>query len=86
MSMDEFTYHVGEKKWLLPLVVAIDDGVVSRHYFYQIIEYRRPKKGEYFLDGAVITAYKAVTDLYDEYLVVELTCPAKLIWVWEKDK
>ena len=30
-------------------------------------EFRAPKKGEYFLSGAIVTAYKCVRDMPEEY-------------------
>jgi len=42
-------------------------------------EFRAPKKGEYFLSGASVTAYLAKNDLTQEYFIakphVPKTCP-----------
>lgn len=36
-----------------------------------VIGYRPPKKGEYYLGGAIVEAYKAYNDLTSSYWVVE---------------
>ena len=36
-------------------------------YFVKAGEYREPKRGEYFLSGAIVQAYKAPNDLSQKY-------------------
>lgn len=35
-------------------------------------EYREPKKGEWYLSGAVVTAYKAPNDLSTKYFIATI--------------
>lgn len=74
------------KKWTLPDVLCFP---VTFHYnwnksnfFYRVLGYRPPKKGEYYLSGAKIAVYKAPNDLSCPYLVVEKTDHAIRESVW----
>lgn len=40
------------------------------HWSYSIQGMRKPKRGEFYLSGAVVQAYQAPDDLVGEYLVV----------------
>lgn len=41
--------------------------------FYEKIDFRPPKKGEYYLSGAIIAAYMAPNDLLASYIIVRPT-------------
>ncbi len=41
--------------------------------FYEVVGKRAPKKGEWFISGAIPVAYKAKNDLVSEYLVARPT-------------
>ena len=38
---------------------------------YDVIGFREPKKGEYYLSGAIVVAYVAPNDLTSKYHVVK---------------
>jgi hypothetical protein len=46
-------------------------GVFPQRYFYRKVDFRAPKKGEWYLSGAIVEAYQAPNDLTDEYQIVE---------------
>ncbi len=81
-----FTYYENGKKWKLPEVVYFYT-TTNTPYFYNVVEFRCPKKGEYYLSGALVTGYLAPNDLSTEFLVVELTKKAvqQTIWVASLD-
>lgn len=41
--------------------------------FYRILGFRPPRKGEFYLSGAIVEAYRARNDLMATYTVVEPT-------------
>lgn len=60
------------KKWNLPDVVQFGNlMLISPHYTYEVIDFRCPREGEYYLSGAVPQAYQAPNDLSHEYLIVK---------------
>lgn len=72
-------YREGGKRWTLPLVVRVERGF----YFYKVLGFRPPKRGEWYLSGAVVEAYKSCSDLETPYLVIETTAKAVQRTVWE---
>jgi len=46
-------------------------GLLQDRYFYRKVGFRAPKKGEWYLSGAIIEAYRAPNDLTTPYQVVE---------------
>ena len=78
-------HREGGKKWVLPEVVRGQKGGL-RHYFYTVRGFMQPKKGDYYLSGAKIMAYRAFADLDDEYLVIDFTDKAypKGMTRWER--
>lgn len=46
-------------------------GLFATRHFYTKVGRRAPKKGEWYLSGAVVEAYQAPNDLLSEYMVVE---------------
>lgn len=74
------TIQIGSQRWELPLVVS--DGECS--YFYDVVGFRKPLKGEWFLSGAIVQMYESLNDLNTEYLVVEKRGRAIKKWVYAK--
>jgi len=80
------TVRLEGKKWQLPEIVRFEPwgsvGLYSGNYFYDVVGYRPPKKGEYYLSGAIVEAYRAPNDFSTPYLVVVKTKRAVLRQVW----
>jgi hypothetical protein len=76
-------YYDGKRTWNLPQVIFIN----GEFKFYKVIGFQNPKKGEWFLSGAIPEAYQATNDLSQEYLVIETTETAyrKSIWVKKEE-
>lgn len=51
--------------------------------YFRVVQFRHPKKGEYYLSGALIQAWLAPNDLLSEYWVVLPTYKARKVWSWE---
>jgi len=77
------------KRWTLPDVIPFErtphaSGILNTHWYYNIIDYRKPKKGDWYLSGAEVIAYYAPNDLPGmDYLIAEQRVQAvkKSIWV-----
>lgn len=67
----------------IKFIARCGSGVFDAHYFYTVVGKRAPKKGEWYLSGAIVEAYQAPNDLTDEYTIVERGARAKqkLVWV-----
>jgi hypothetical protein len=55
---------------------GISTGTVDNHapqscFQYRKIAFRNPKKGEWYLSGAIVTAYRARNDMTSPYHIVE---------------
>ena len=50
---------------------------LSNLCFYEHLEFRPPKKGEFYLSGAIVTAYRAPNDLSTAFRIVRPTFRAK---------
>ena len=61
-------YTNGKQTWNLPDRLIFDSATSYARLRYTV-EYREPRSGEFFLSGAVITAYRAYNDLTNKYLV-----------------
>jgi hypothetical protein len=70
------------KTWRLPLVLPFEKK--RGHYFYNVVGYRRPKRGEWFISGGPPEAYYAPNDLSAVYLIAEPTDRAAKEQVWVK--
>lgn len=46
-------------------------GLFAQRHFYRKVAFRAPKKGEWYLSGAIVDAYQAPNDLTSEYQIVE---------------
>ena len=62
-------------------VFFFGDGVY-RNCFYEYIGYRCPNRGEFYLSGAEIHAYRAHADLSTRYHVVRPTVHAVSVTAW----
>lgn len=53
------------------------EGLTARHHtpknlrWVKVIGFRPPRKGEYYLSGAIVEAYKAPNDLTSSFWIVE---------------
>jgi hypothetical protein len=47
------------------------EGLNDNPHTYEVVGFQTPKKGDYFLSGAVVQAYKAENDLNTFYWVVK---------------
>jgi hypothetical protein len=81
-------YRQGGKKWTLPDVVVFegDFSLAFPKFTFVVLGYRRPKKGEHYLSGAIPQAYIAPNDLSSEYLVVRKNEKLVLRQVWVPEK
>ena len=70
------------KKWKLPDVLPC--GALSKMFFYDVLDYREPRKGEYFISGAIPELYKAPNDLSTKYLTVTKIYPIKAKTIYER--
>lgn len=52
-------------------------------HFYDLGLFRAPRKGEFYLSGAVVAAYRASHDMTSAYRIAIPTKPAKLGLVWQ---
>lgn len=53
-------------------------------HFYERGPFRPPRKGEFFLSGAVVAAYRASHDMTSPYRIAIPTRPAKLGLIWQE--
>jgi hypothetical protein len=59
-------------KYNLPDIVQFGDStLISPHYTYEVIDYREPREGEYYLSGAEPHAYQAPNNLSAPFLIVK---------------
>ena len=75
-----YTMYVGNKKIVLPPTLPIQDSSLKK-CFYQVIDYREPKKGEWFISGAIPTLYKTHNDLSTKYVIPIPTYFSKTIQI-----
>ncbi len=73
MSGKTITYREAGKKWTLPSVLNFSLGLSNGLAFYDVLGYREPRAGEFYLSGARVAAYKAPNDFSTKYLVVKPT-------------
>jgi len=72
MEKEKTFFHREQgKKWILPKKVHFEGAPQRALKSYKILGYRFPKKGEYFLSGAICEAYLSPNDLSAYYLVVQ---------------
>lgn len=85
-------YRQNGKKWTLPDIVEFEGRVKELSvmgypkFTYEVVGYRKPLKGEYYLSGAIPEAYLAPNDLSTEYLVVRKKEKMVLRQVWVSEK
>lgn len=70
---------------MLPQVVnfipARQSGLFAERWFYRKVGYRAPKKGEFYLSGAIVEAWQAPNDLSTPYHIVEKVARAKRVTI-----
>lgn len=65
-----------------PVIVFEGLGGMASKWSYRRAGKAKPKRGEYYLSGAIPQAYKAPNDLTIEYEIVEPIREFKLQQVW----
>jgi len=55
-------------------------GGVGGECYYEVLGFRSPSKGEWYLSGAIVEGYKAFSDLTMKYWVVKPTHYARRVW------
>ena len=86
---DTFIHREQGKKWLLPKVLTFGNRFQkfpsgNTHYApnlceYEIVGYRNPKKGEWFLSGAQVEAWEAFNDQSTPMLIAKPTIQVKAV-------
>ena len=66
-----FIHRENGKRWKLPILVKSGEYMLSKSKKYKVLGFRTPKKGEYYLSGAEVMAWKAPNDLSTKYLVIK---------------
>jgi len=81
-------YRQNGKKWTLPDAVEFEGryDVAYPRFSFVVLGFRKPKKGEHYLSGAIPHAYIAPNDLSTEYLVVQRKEKLVLRQVWVPEK
>lgn len=74
----QFIHREKGKKWSLPRTVIFEGhkrpGMhTGARCWYKVIGFRPPRKGEHYLSGAIVKAYKASANISGSYLVVKAT-------------
>jgi hypothetical protein len=67
----------------------MDGGILqNRMHTWKRIAFRAPKKGEYYVSGAIPAAYKAKNDLSTSFLIVEPleSFEQRMQWVPTKER
>lgn len=52
--------------------------------YFERVAFRAPRKGEFYLSGAIVAAYRAPADLESRYHVVRPTFKALRVSAWQK--
>lgn len=73
------TVRLAGKRWELPVVLL--SGMLDA-YFYEPVAFRKPKRGEHYVSGALPAIYSAPNDLGAEYIVIKLTAKARQSRGW----
>ena len=59
------------KKWVLPSIVKFGNyDHICDHYTYEVVDFRCPLFGEFYLSGAEPKAWQATNDMSSPFLVV----------------
>ena len=66
---------------VINFIPRMQSGIIPCRHFYRVLGKRPPKKGEFYLSGAIVEAYEAIFDMHDEYIVVEKGPRAKRVTV-----
>lgn len=74
--MKTIRYRSNGKSWILPNVINLGDNLYKfAKVFYDVIGYRPVEKGEWYLSGAYLSAYKynGINPTNSSYLVIKPT-------------
>ena len=80
MTQETITHREQGKKWVLPMYLMFNDcghffgkdfSNRHRHRKYNVLGYRAPKAGEWFISGARATAYYMPNDSTQKHIVVQ---------------
>ena len=73
------------KKWTLPDHVRVTGSLsyMAKCYNYRVIGFKPPRKGDWYLSGASVSAWQAPNDLDTPYLIIKLTdeLVPRTVWV-----
>ena len=53
-------------------------------YFYERIAFRAPRAGDFYLSGAIVSAYLAHNDMTQQFAIVRPTYRARRVTRWEQ--
>ena len=63
--------RIKDMKWTLPEIVKFGNyNLISDYYTYDVVDFRQPLEGEFYLSGAEPQAWQALNDMSSKYLVV----------------
>ena len=87
--METKTFWSHGFRWTLPKVLRFgkrysDFGFDGGHAGEYDVEWRLPRKGEWFLSGAVVTAYEAFADMDCPALVVVKIYEVERVTSWRR--
>ena len=63
--------RIKDKKWVLPSIVMFENyTLIGEHYTCDVVDFRCPLFGEFYLSGAEPKAWQAPNDMSSPFLVV----------------
>ena len=74
------TVRIGDKSYTLPIVLRF----FGNTHFYEVVGYRAPCAGEFYISGAIPEAYYTANDLQQEFLIAVPRERAMQVKVWVK--
>lgn len=77
-----------EMTWVIPKVLPFSGGTVIKHGWHtiEVVGFRPPRKGEYYLSGAIPGIYQTQNDLTMPFLVVEPGTKVKVARFWVEEE
>jgi hypothetical protein len=86
--MKTIRYKNNGRCWILPKVVSLHDGAKYKNgdVFYEVVDYRPVENGEWYLSGAIVSAYKynGRNPTSSSYLIIKPTHIAKQTTCYER--
>jgi len=82
--------HEGKRlTYALPATMPFikhSEGMLAPRFFFDVVDYRAPKRGEFYVSGAVPEAYRAPSDgIRSMFLIVTPTDKAKQVTTWVRE-